>query len=245
MPGTVPPLFEVAVQNTITQQVTGRISNWTQELCSDAFGIQLFGPAYYFSFIYFSLAFALLDEGSATHPPPRLRLKLMSQILGRLYPDSCFNHDVSAFLKYWEGQSKKLVSRRDEIVRIALEGIDCESVLDAIHIETENCISSDERYGPKKYTEDVRELDPVLVHAIPPGERIVNGQFIPTNLSSILNSGWNVQLSNLQGLASHLSSSEAASSYSLRQKLQELLIKALEISETRRAWEEKRNAAGM
>jgi hypothetical protein len=245
MPGAAPPLVEVEVRNAITQQVTSRISNWTQELCSDAFGIQLFGPAYYFSFIYFSLAFAHLDKDSPTHPPPRLRLRLMSRILRRLYPESSFKGEVDVFIRYWESQSQKAIPLRDAVARIALLGIDSVSVLDAIDIETETCIESGKRYGPKKYRDDVSVLKPVLVHAIPPGERMVEGKFVPNEISSILNAGWDLLLSDLPSLASNLPAREAKSPYNLRQKLQELLLKALEISETRRSWQEKTDAAGI
>jgi hypothetical protein len=205
LPGTAPPLFEVELRNIITQQVTGRISKWTQELCSDAFGIELFGPAYYFSFIYFSLAFAHLDKESATHPPHRLRLKLMARILRRLYPESCFKPTVRKFIEYWESLSIKAIPIKDAIARI----------------------------------------EPLLINVIPPGEDFSEGQYKPTEMSSILNVGWDVMLSELPALSANLPKQETASSYQLRQKLQKLLVKALEISDTKLSWEEKRNAAGL
>ena len=243
LPGTPPPLFEVEVRNMITQQVTGRISKWTQELSSDAFGVQLFGPAYYFAFIYFSLAFAHLDKESPTHPPHRLRLKLMTRILRRLYPETCFKNSVLAFVKYWESVSLKSIPIKDEIARIALRGLDEESVLDCIDVETQACVDPGKAYSPSRYKDDIGKLEPLLINVIPPGEDFGDGNFRPTEMSSILNVGWDLFLSEMPNLSANLPKQETTSPYQLRQKLQGLLVKALEISETKLSWEEKRSAA--
>ncbi len=245
MPGKAPPLLEVELRTVITQQVTGRVSKWTQELCSDAFGIQLFGPSYYFSFIYFSLAFTHLDKESATHPPNRLRLKLMNRVLHRLYPDSCFEERVHDFIKYWDAQSRKPTNVKDQVARIALAGISADSVLESIDSETQGAIEAGMSYNAVKYVNDVKTLKPLLIQAIPPGETLVEGKLIPNGLASILNAGWHLQLSGLAPLAANVSFSEAASPYDLREKLHKLLLKALEISETTRSWQEKRNAVGL
>jgi hypothetical protein len=245
LPGTAPPLFEVELRNNITQQVTGRVSKWAQELCSDALGIELFGPAYYFSFIYFSLAFAHLDKESATHPPPRLRLKLMSRILRSLYPATCFKAVVREFIDYWESLSLKPIPIKDAIARIALKGLDQDLVMDSIQGETHSCLDAGQSYSPSRYADDIQRLEPLLINVIPPGEDFIGGQYKPAEMASILNVGWDVFLSELPALSANLPNLETASPYQLRQKLQQLLVKALEISETRLSWEEKKIAAGL
>lgn len=245
LPGQAPPLFEVQLRNQITQQVTGRVSRWTRELCSDAFGIELFGPAYYFSFIYFSLAFAHLDKESSTHPPPRLRLKLMTRILRRLYPESCFKTSVLDFIKYWESLSLKPIPIKDEITRIALKGLDQDTILDSMDIETQTNTPPSKAYSPSRYLEDIKALEPLLINIIPPGANLSSSQHKATDMSSILNVGWDVLLSELPAFSANLPALETTSPYQVRQKLQSLLVKALEISETKLSWEEKKIAAGL
>lgn len=245
MPGQAPPLFEVELRNVITQQVTGRISRWVQELCSDAFGLLLFGPAYYFSFIYFSLAFAHLDKETKTHPPPRLRLKLMTRILRRLYGNTHFKPPVADFIRYWESQSTKPIPVRDGIAKMAVSSLDLPTIFESIDSETHACVDPAKLYGADRYTEDLSKLEPLLLDAIPPGETWGDGRNLPNTLPSILNAGWDVLLSGLPALAANLPAAEAGSPYDLRRKLQSFLIKALEISETRSSWEEKRRGAGL
>jgi hypothetical protein len=244
LPGT-PPLIEVQLRNQFTQHVTGRVSKWTQELCSDAFGIELFGPAYYFSFIYFSLAFAHLDQESATHPPHRLRLRLMGRILRSLYAESCFKKPVAEFIAYWESVSEKGITLKDEFSRIALKGIDQPEVLDSIYAETKSATGASSSYSADRYIDDIAKLEPLLINIIPPGETLESGQYKATSMASILNVGWDVFLSALPELRANLPRQDTSSEFQLRQKLQKLLIKALEISETRTSWGEKRSAAGI
>src|SRR3989442_758540 len=159
-----PPLVEVGMRELITQQVTGRITKWVQELCSDAFGVQLFGPAYYFAFVYFFLAFEYLDKDSQTHPPPRLRLRLMSKIVRRLYPESCFKETVLGFIQFWSSVSEKEIRCRDEIGGIALGAIQANTILESIDTETEACLNPSLAYSPSRYKEDADSLGDLLTN---------------------------------------------------------------------------------
>src|SRR5258708_7242297 len=80
------PHSELLARQIATQEITDRINNWIEEITCDLIGIFLFGPAFYFAYTYFLLSFSRLDNASKTHPPIRLRLKLMTQLLSERYP---------------------------------------------------------------------------------------------------------------------------------------------------------------
>jgi hypothetical protein len=89
----------------ITEQVTSRITGWVMELSSDAIGIRLFGPALFFAEVHLMSAFKHIDQGSVSHPPNRLRVKLMIRMLKDLYPVDKLHQSLQDFLRDWDEAS--------------------------------------------------------------------------------------------------------------------------------------------
>lgn len=236
-----PPLAEVALRESVTRGVISTSTNWVRELSSDAFGIYLFGPAYFFSFIYFFLAFVSLDRASDSHPPPRLRLKLMANLLDTIYPETAFDQTIRPFVQYWKSVSSKDIDCPMPIASIALESIDKPDVLEKIGAATNSALASLPTYDAKRYVKDVRDLSPLLVNLVPPGETGVLEHSKPTDIATILNVGWHVYLSSFDSFRKNLPTAESSSAHLARRKLQQLLLKAFEIAEIKLSWEEVRD----
>src|SRR5260370_992818 len=93
---------ELRSRERVTEQVTSRTTGWVVEICDDAIGIRLFGPALFFAAVHLMISFKHLDEGSKTHPPSRLRIKLMIRMLKQLYPVDKWHDKFQAFMRDWD-----------------------------------------------------------------------------------------------------------------------------------------------
>jgi hypothetical protein len=115
----------------ITEQATSRITGWVMELSSDAIGIRLFGPALFFAEVHLMTAFKHIDQGSVSHPPNRLRAKLMMRMLKQHYPVDKFDENLQAFLRDWDETSAVPIVPRTMFDQLAIESIN-EKAIDLI-----------------------------------------------------------------------------------------------------------------
>jgi len=90
--------------------------------------------------------------------------------------------------------------------------------------------------------DDIGKLAPFLVNVIPPGETGNLDTSLSTDLVSIINAGWYVYICEFEQFRSKLHDSERSKRLASALKLHQLVLKALEISEIKTAWEEARNA---
>jgi len=93
------PTPELRLRDLVTQEVTERIHGWVNELSSDAIGIRLFGPGLFFAEVHLLTSFSHVDQSSKTHPPPRLRVKLMLRMLKQLYGVYRWRSELQEFAK--------------------------------------------------------------------------------------------------------------------------------------------------
>lgn len=233
-----PPLLEVAIREDVTRQLINMVTMWVQELCADAFGMMLFGPAYYFAFIHFMLGFLPLDRVSDSHPAPRLRLHLMSRILAARYGEAGFDDSIKEFISFWTQISSQKVQYRHKLMQIAGDAVSSAEVLDSISQETVLCLGDPNAYTAQQYNEDIKNFGDLLVGLIPPGEYGGLGNERATSITTIMNTGWYIYLSRLKSFSENLSENERSSSRRVQMKLQDLLLKAFEISEIRQSWRE-------
>jgi hypothetical protein len=238
----IPPLIEVAMRELVTRHIVNTTTRWAHELCSDAFGLLLFGPSFYFAFIHFTLGFLPLDRASSSHPPPRIRLRLMSRMLNDLYPNAIFNSTIQNFISFWASLSAQSVLYRDKLIQIAGDAIATDDVLNCIAQEVISCLMDSETYSPEKYKNDIETFGELLVGLIPPGECGDFGSEKPASITTIMNVGWYVYLSRLQAFSDNLAEGEKTSERRIQIKLQDLLLKAFEISEIRQSWQEVSDA---
>jgi hypothetical protein len=241
-----PPLIEIIVRSHVTLEVNQRVTKWLGELLSDCIGVLLFGPAYYFAFAHFFLSFIHFDRASRTHPPPRLRLKIMGELLRRKY---LFNQEeekrLLEFCRAWDQSASRKVKFRDPYDQIAVECLDDKATTDLIVQKSIECLESTSvpAYSQESFRRDVKALAPLLVNLIPHGEVGPLGKEKPVSLVSILNVAWYVYLCEFDKFSSGLNESDRTR-VRATDKLQRLVMKALEISETSTKWKEASRASG-
>jgi hypothetical protein len=235
--------------------------DWFQEIACDAFALLLTGPAFFFSLgDFFQLS--LSGYGiSKTHPASDLRRRLIydkliqggdnsyasvfnkwtgakltddfNSPLMRRVPDSntVFNHTRSTFggkTVYSDEQAHIMAELHDFMPVAAPVVFSC--VEDFLVTNAPM-----EVYTAEKYNEDLKtHLEPLLL-AIPPIESGVNlDDREPAGFASILNVGWAVLLTKLDDLQVRVEEDPLRAER--LEKLHGLLLKAVELSEARKAW---------
>lgn len=239
-----PPFVELLVRSKVTTEVNERVTRWLGELCSDAIGTRLFGPAYFFAFAHFFLSFAHLDRASRTHPPARLRLKLMAHLLSTKYRfDNPEEKGMDKFFRDWSAEASRKVACRHPYDQIAVQHIEDDTILDLICKETELAVRNLKCYSQDEHRRDIAGLSPLLVNLIPPGERGPFGAEKAVSIVSILNVGWFVYVCEFPSFTRNLHEAEREKKLA-GDRLQRILLKALEISETRTKWGEAKGGSG-
>lgn len=249
VPSLDPPLFD------FLGQVFG---DWFQELASDAFALLLTGPAFFFSLGDF---FQLGPGGygvSRTHPAHDLRRRLLYErltienprsfasvfrahtgdeltddfnsplILKAPTKDDIFTH-VHHLRRYPARQAQVLAELHDFMPRVAPLIFD--------HVEFYLKAHAPRMiYTVDRYDDDLRShLQPMLL-AIPPiesGTKLEERK--PVAFASILNVGWAVLLTKLDDL--QVRADQDPLRATRLERLHRLLLKAVELSEAKRAWE--------
>jgi hypothetical protein len=96
-------------------------------------------------------------------------------------------------------------------------------------------------YTAKEYSNKTPKLGDLIVNMIPPNEEIDfdNEKTINTNVVSILNAGWEVYLSHMDDFAkNYLKLNYQDNKLKCNKKLNEILLKAVELNEIKTRWDE-------
>lgn len=209
------------------------------ELSSDAIGVRLFGPALFFAAVHLLISLSPLDQSTKTHPPTRLRVKLMIRMLKQFYAVDKWHAELQAFSKDWDDVSAAPIPGRTAFDQLAIETIN-DGVLDLISAASGTAVSAAQCYTSERFQRDAAELAPLFLSHIPPGEIGPYGQGTPVELASIINAGWHVYLCDFEAFRKTLHAGDSGTRFAAATKLHELVLKALEISEMKTAWEEAR-----
>jgi hypothetical protein len=233
------PTPELRLRKQVTEEIAVRVNGWVKELCSDAIGILLFGPALFFAAAHLLTSFIHMDKSSETHPPPRLRVRLMMRMLKQFYSVDKWKAELQAFSRDWDDVSASQIPGGNFYDQVALETIS-DAVLDLIAEAGSRAISVDKRYTTEKFDRDVATLAPFFLNHIPPGETGPYGRGTAVELASVINAGWHVYLCDFETFRKSLHPKDGETRFTAATKLHELVLKALEISEMKTAWEEAR-----
>lgn len=234
------PYEQILYESKIADEVSKAIPSWIQELCADLFGLLIFGPAYLLSLIHFSSSFLLLESASASHPPSRLRLKLLFKLLRRRFTEQGFSPSTREFLAEWEQIASIPINVENDVARIAFHSIQDETVLNKLLDVVEQVNLATGKYDQIKYDNDVKALGPMINALIPPVE-VLADDGTGLELSStvgLMNAGWEVYLSGLTEFKKNLPEREALSEFKVALRYNKFLLKSLELIEVRRSWEE-------
>jgi len=233
------PTPELRLRKQVTQEIAGRVNGWVKELCSDAIGIRLFGPALFFAAGHLLTSFIHMDKTTETHPPPRLRVRLMIRMLKQLYSVEKWRAELQSFSRDWDEVSGGQISGGNAYDQVALETIN-DAALDLIAEAGSLATPAAKRYTTEKFDNDVGKLAPFFLNHIPPGEIGPYGRGVAVELASIINAGWHVYLCDFETFRKSLHPKDGDTRFTAATKLHELVLKALEISEMKTAWEEAR-----
>ncbi|MGD0226796.1 MAG: hypothetical protein ABSF71_31085 [Terriglobia bacterium] len=253
------PLQEPTLRSLITESVNKTIRGWISELCSDALALITFGPAYFFGFVNFFSTISTLDGSSGSHPPPRLRIRLMCQCMREKlgYQDDGV---VEGFLKPWEDIGKEAVSPATTLeARLALE-VFTPGVLSAISDSSASAVPETMRYTYMRFVQQVNDIVPLLVENIPaidvlttmparvdgPEEKPKESsevRSIPYSpncpaIAQILNAGWFLRLARFDKFRANLPKSVGEDVRASERQLHNLILKSLELIEVKRRWDE-------
>jgi hypothetical protein len=233
-------------------------SNWFGEIVSDALAYLLAGPAFFFALCDF---FQLSGSGhriSDTHPPPELRRRLLFErtqsggptTFKSVIHDHTGEHLVDDFNS---GLLLRLPSvdqifadlsaspQDQERAAVLAELIPfCIQIAGTIYEQVEAYLLANAPttvYSPLRLDQDLKVHLAALLEAIPPiefGADLTTKK--PADFPSILNVGWIVLLVKLRDLRVRPSGGAKFGS-DHAESLHSLLLKAVELSEARRLWD--------
>ncbi len=230
--------------------------NWIEEFAADAFAGFLTGPAAFFSLSEF-LQLARHHGICDTHPSNELRRAAIFKQMEAGTPSFCDVFETHTGIKLTPAINSSLIvaaPSEAEIVRdmtmdgqppeesaviAALHGsmepiarATYESVRDYLDQNSPNLI-----YTASTYANDLTNHLPALLAAIPPIENGLDiNQRTPCDFATIINVGWVVLLAKMHQLRVRTSSEDAIGAEKV-ERLHDLLLKAVELSEARREWE--------
>jgi hypothetical protein len=230
-------LSDIELRNHVTSAVIPTITNWARELSSDAFGIHIFGPALLYATIFYTSSFTFLDSSSKTHPPARLRIRLMLKALLGAFDLAEFSGSIREFIESWSRISDADVSPQATEFQLAVASFTPE-VLELIVSLTKAAITSP--YTKEQYKADISDLGEAIVNILPAVERLgTDGGLEPTSFVSILNAGWYVQLAKLKEFENNrFQAGETPTTEAVRRGLHAIIRKSFELSEIKRRWKE-------
>jgi hypothetical protein len=237
----VPAIPELIARENASGEISERITSWVEEIVCDVIGIHLFGPAFYFAYVYFLISFSRLDHASRSHPPIRLRLKHMSDLMERLYPHLepvDLWPTITKSIKEWKEICGAPVSQKAFFDQIAVETLTDPNNFEMILREVGSKMVGLPVYTAKSLERDLQNIQPLILSLIPPGEVGAFGSTTGIDIASILNIGWIVYLSKLDDFRAKLPSGKDLSETDVVIQLQALILKSLEIAEIRSTYSE-------
>jgi len=228
------------IEDRVRVSLQTTVEQWVEELTADALALCLFGPAYFFAFAYFSGPFASMDKPSETHPPDKMRIEFMFDMLlkdrglgyGKVLDDIAKTH-----IELWRSyamQVRPAVSSTENILfSIVTQTI---RQLFAHIVEQTKEVTRGKRYSPQAFSRDVSTLCLNLANAFPPNEIIEDykkGNTRVMEAESILNAGWVYLISGYKTFADLLGVEDSRETIN---KLYDLVAKGLEYAEIQRQW---------
>ena len=221
------------------------IPQWVEELTADALALCLLGPAYFFAFVYFTGPFASLDDSSDKHPPDRMRIAFMCNILlnqreGLAYI-KVLDETTRDYIEQWKAYASQL-STPTPTSQITFHDIAARAIepaLTKIMIEAKR-VTARRRYTPRRFKRDIPLLYKNLASGIPPNEITddwATGQPRIAESEAILNAGWVYLISRDDRYAKLLG---APDQWAVTNRLFNLVSKGLEYADIQRRWRRKR-----
>lgn len=234
--------IEEAIRYRLQKKI---IPQWVEELTADALALCLLGPAYFFAFVYFAGPFASMDSPSDSHPPDRMRIEFMYDILLSQPDGLAYNKVLAAtpkdYIEQWKAYASQSSARTPstEITYYNIAAHAIEPILRKIVIEAKS-ITRGRRYTPKRFQRDVSSLYENLANGIPPNEIMDDwtiGQPRIAEAEAILNAGWVYLISGDDRYAKLLGVSDQ---WTATNRLFNLVSKGLEYAEIQRRWGRQR-----
>ncbi len=232
------------------------LTSWAQEFKSDAVGLLVAGPAFFFALGGF---FEIAGGGygiSPSHPPSELRRQL---VLARLRAGSPSHSDVFeevTALRIEEDINSPHVERLPDhdtlfsdlktkygtehaAICVAMLTI-AEPMGDALFTAAEVVLKRDSAamlYAPNRLRADLEDHLEPLCALIPPIERRDGATVEATSLAGSLNVGWAALLTRLDRIKVDIAPNGDPDTPKM-EKLHELLLKGVELAEARMTWDE-------
>lgn len=226
---------ELEIRRCLTADIT-RISRlWIKELTCDAIGYCLIGPAFLFSVLNFMTTVALFDDDRTTHPPNRMRLLLLYQLLDReqLEDSEIMTHEVLGLLKSWKNVMESQPPQfTDPLRKIASDSI--KAINDSIIDAAESAVQEIGVYSFTQHIPEIKLLMERVKQLIPPNEIIEAGAAQSVSFQSVLNAGWLAYISHIN----HLADKYKWDSWKTKCRLNALVAKAVELNEIQKRWSE-------
>lgn len=243
---------------SIDVRINQILSSWVNEIKADAIGYYIVGPAFFFALCGF-LELAGHGYGiSPTHPPSDMRRKLLVAQLSAGSPSFVEVFERRTGLKIEESTNSPHVLACPQTEPLFLELETVYSKVDAaicaefvpyaqtvapdIFAASHSYLTGicpDLVYSPELLDFDLQIHLDGLCALVPPIEHWDKnaGKPVPSGFTSVLNVGWAALLTRLEQIPSAPIPQGGEASKKM-ERLHELLLKAVELSEARRLWEE-------
>ncbi len=229
-------MTEIEIRSLVTATITNITRSWVKELAADCIAYCLFGPAYVFASLTFLTLKSSLDDGSLTHPPNRMRFKLLYQMLDS---DRHFLTILDSkpkardFLDVW----RNAITIREPGTRDPIRGLAASAIVaiyaDIVRVSTTS-VRGIECYSSSTDISQIPKLCERIKSAVIPNETIENGQVHQANIQSILIAGWLTYLNDLETLQQEFSWEP----WEAKIKLNGLVAKAIDLNEIQKRWGE-------
>jgi hypothetical protein len=230
------------IEHTVRRKLNTILEKWVQELTADALALCLFGPAYFFAFTYFAGPYASMCDSSESHPPDRMRIELMYDMLfsGRsgLAYEQVLDEITNNYIEQWELYAKQAHSATQntgshfhDVVIQAIRPLFADIIREA------KKVTRGKRYEAQIFGGDIAKLcDDHLAHGFPPNEVIdyTTGESRIVDSESILNAGWIYLISGDEKFSKLINADDR---WEIKNKFYDLVSKGLEYAEIQRQWD--------
>jgi hypothetical protein len=225
------------MRSQITDTATSVLNNWVQEFASDVFALEILGPVFIFSLEKLLLTMENPEDWSDDHPSAKSRLQLLLEQNATL--------GFTPALRKVEGKNAKLakeiVAYFDEmgimLNQSSTTNDNMSKLLDdafkgikaAMMSEVDLMIARQNfsRYSSDKMVEDIFTMHEALACFVPPCDDLSGA---PGNVVSILNAGMAFMISGKELYYDYLEAKELKDELRAEAKIQELILKGIELS---------------
>jgi len=234
---SVPLTFFISLERLkadLSKTISKTIQNWLAELSADAIAFHLLGPAYLFALVMFLLSLKSPEISSDKYPPPRMRLNLLIEEMVEMKFIDVLNKnkDGKKLVKFLES-IKDLLSNIKEEEKSKTEKL----LYNLIHKSVSNIIPELKKkvniilngkdYTAENFKNEVFTLISILDAFVTPVETSSGN---PASLESIINAGMLYNLLFIENLYKALDAKTMEDKLYVKQKVHQLILKALELS---------------